>query len=282
MYRLAPVLALILVLACSSVCRAADARVHVIIDIGADGVARVSQRWDGIHALDRLEYDTGTDELGVLTAPVHEGHAELDYESAELLRRDGSERLLIIARMDYLGNWMDFDVTLRYPQGLEYVSADPKPSFTSSEARGLMWSLPEQRELILAVRLTSGGSGPATGTQQEQDSGSNVARRDPPRDDAGAEPGQEEPSQPQEARRESPSKSPQGGVANVDAPQAAEARPRELLIDGDPLLLEFRLLINAARREGKADEDFLEALEKLLLKFYYLLDAMEATDEYEP
>lgn len=71
------------------------------------------------------------------------------------------------------------------------------------------------------------------------------------------------------------------GADNTPAPRSGQSSS-DLLLDGDPLLLEFRMLINAAAREGKADEDFLQALEKLLLKFYYLLDALDATDEYEP
>ena len=153
---------------------AADARAHVSIEIAPDGFVSIKQKWDGIVALDRLQYDTGTDELGVLDAVVFEGHSELDYASYELLRRDGDRLRLVIAQLDYLGNWLDFDLSVRYPANLEFINADPEPSFQSSEAHGLMWSMADRRELILIASFSGqleagGGKSARFGSASEAD-----------------------------------------------------------------------------------------------------------------
>ncbi|MEZ5339012.1 MAG: hypothetical protein R3F46_12235 [bacterium] len=273
---------------------AADARAHLTIEIAADGYVSIQQQWDGIHALEHLSYDTGTRELGVLDAPVHEGHAELRYASAELLRRDGDRLRLKIAPLDYLGNWLDFDVSLRYPAALEYLNAEPEPSFQSREAHGLMWSLLDRRELELEVVLRGElESGSTRAGQSSVTTEKELEERSERDAELRREQQQEEQPPPRDSSGQAGSttrQQPPAGNTPAAASNTTQADKRkdsgngkqELLIDGDPLLLEFRMLINAARREGKADEDFLQALEKLLTKFYYLLDAMDATDEYEP
>ncbi|MCB1218436.1 hypothetical protein KDL44_13685 [bacterium] len=272
---------------------AADARAHLTIEIAADGYVSIQQQWDGIHALQHLSYDTGTKELGVLDAPVHEGHAELRYASAELLRCDGDRLRLKIAPLDYLGNWLDFDVSLRYPAALEYLNAEPEPSFQSREAHGLMWSLLDRRELELEVVLRGELESGSTRAGQSSVTTEKELEQRSERDAELRREQQQEEQQPRDPSGNAGSAARQQPSAGNNPPDASTGRQpdkrsesgngqQELLIDGDPLLLEFRMLINAARREGKADEDFLQALEKLLTKFYYLLDAMDATDEYEP
>ena len=322
---------------------AADARAHVSIEIAPDGFVSIKQKWDGIVALDRLQYDTGTDALGVLDAVVFEGHSELDYASYELLRRDGDRLRLVIAQLDYLGNWLDFDLSVRYPANLEFINADPEPSFQSSEAHGLMWSMADRRELILIAsfsgQLEAGGgksarfgsaseadlrreaqdealrrleaelTGEVRGNSGNGESGnsgntgsSSAIDRSGGQGSSAGNAGQNaggqteaapastsandgsrmlRPGEDAEVRRESDNneKTHESGSSTGNSPSASSS---ELLLDGDPLLFEFRMLINAARREGKADGDFLEALEKLLTKFYYLLEAMGASDEYDP
>ncbi len=313
-----------LLLACHTTAHAANARVHLTVEIAADGYVSVRQKWDGIHALERLEYDTGTEELGVLEAPVYEGHAEINYSSGELLQRDGDRLILSIARLDYIGNWLDFDISLLYPAGLDFINAQPEPSFMNSQAHGLMWSIAEQRELSLLASFSgelSGGarwdaqSGSTDGDELrrqaeerrraedrrvaeegEQESGS-AASRQRRSGESGEDADRHAGNDAENDNTDSPSGTSESAGKRMLRPTDAESSPdstagntqrsdtaadAELLLDGDPLLLEFRLLINAARREGLADEPFLDALEKLLLKFFYLLDAMGATDEYKP
>jgi hypothetical protein len=273
---------------------AAEIRAHLLIDIDSEGLVNVTQRWSGLGEIERLSYDTRTAELGVLECSVLDGNAIMEYSSKALLKPEGDRLRLIIAKLEHAGEWLDFDVTLRYPGNLEFLNSDPEPSFTSSVARGLMWSLADQRELtLLAVfrpfqpGAAGEGQADAQSTKEANQEGgsSRVVRKDEkqPADQGKAEgdgavppdaPGDTVPVRPEQ---------PTTGSDELDAPGETYSPARqELLLDGDPLLLEFRLLIGAAAREGKADEDFLQALEKLLLKFYYLLDAMGATDEYEP
>ena len=281
-------LILFMALLCATPARAADTRAHLLLEIDSAGLVSVTQRWSGLGELERLRYDTGTAELGVLEAPVQDGNAVLEYASQELLHTDGDRLRLIIARLENGGDWLDFDITLRYPGNLEFINSDPPPSFTSSVARGLMWSLADERELILSAvfRRYQSGTGGSSGGQDEhkpdsangndQGQGSNAGILDSRRAPQEADPPQNDNAAPVDVE-------PQLAPAEQLAAQpSAESSGPELLLDGDPLLMEFQLLINAARREGKGDEDFLAALEKLLMKFYYLLDAMGAGDEYEP
>lgn len=298
MGKLRLLLLLLIVIACATPARAAEIRAHLLVDIESDGRVSVTQRWSGLGDIERLSYDTQTAELGVLDCAVKDGNAVLEYSSKELLNHEGDRQRLIIARLERAGEWLDFDVTLRYPGSLEFLNSDPEPSFTSSVARGLMWSLADQRELILQVVFrpyqagsakTEGRDGNGTGETAQSGAASHVARGDSSKQESGNTGGAEPDSPPDSTLpvTQESGTGRRGMTEAIDSTQAtsgAASNPgqQELLLDGDPLLLEFRLLIGAAAREGKADEDFLQALEKLLMKFYYLLDAMGATDEYKP
>ena len=255
-------LALLAFLFTTSAALAAETRSHMLVEIAADGEVHVVMRWSGLE-VDGLTYYSMLDDVGVLDMKVTEGQASTEFSTRRMLKQDDNGYRLDLAEIDNFGDWFDVDLTVRYPGNLDFVVSTPEPSFRSSNARGLMWSIADVRQFSLTANFRN--SGEATGTPREEFRGGGLILQ------SGT------------------------SVANNDAGRPVERHPQpsgtdsslideqpELLIDGDPLLIEFRLLINAARREGRGDEAFLQALEKLLTKFYYLLDAMDATDEFKP